>query len=120
MPDEPKPLSSHVSERTLYQVQVCRRKSASSNILLNEKFIGTEWERLHLNGMRFRCSDHEDTQAELDDGLFPYALAMSLAWEVASVEHAFAFKVRLVPYLVKTSYASYPQEPMEPLERHAP
>lgn len=112
-----KPLSTHTSERTLYQVQVRRRKHAKPTIVLNEKPIGTEWEPLPLLPKRYVLTEHVDTAAELDDGLFPYPLAMAEAWGVLSVEHAYCFEVRLVPHIVKTSYASYPQKPLPELNR---
>jgi hypothetical protein len=111
-------LSSHTTERTLFQVQVRRRKGTSPSIALNEKLIGEEWEPVPLPPRAYYFTDHFDTAAELHDGLFPYALAMREAWDVLSVEHARVFEVRLVPHLVKSSYASFPQEPMPELERN--
>lgn len=113
-----KPLSTHSAERTLYQVQVRRRLNARPSITLNGKFIDTEWEPMPLLSKAYQLTDHVDTCAELDDGLFPYPLAMHEAWGILSVEHAHAFEVRLVPHLVKTSYATFPQEPMLELDRH--
>lgn len=114
---EDKPLSTHTAERTLYQVQV--RQLTSRKILINEKLIGKEWEHYPLPpGRRFILNEHTDTAAEMYDNLFPFALAMKFAWEVLALEHGYTFDVRLVPYVVKTSYASYPQEPLLELDRN--
>lgn len=111
-----KPLSTHAAERTLYQVQIRRHKHIRPTFL-NGKLIGEEWERVPLPDRDYRITSHLDTAAELDDGLFPYALAMAEAWLALSYEHAYAFEVRLVPHLVKTSYAAFPQEPLPELDR---
>jgi len=113
-----KPLSSYSSERTLYQVQVRRREGTSPTILLNDRFIGEKWERLILPERAYLLTNHFDTAAELGDGLFPYAMAMAEAWGVFSVRHAHIFEVRLVPHLVKSTYASFAQEPLPELDRN--
>lgn len=111
-----KPLSTHSAERTLYQVQVRQRENTKPTFL-NQKLIGHEWESAPLPERRYKLTEHMDTAAELDEGLFPYALAMMEAWGILSVEHAHVFEVRLVPHVVKTSYASFPQEPLPELDR---
>lgn len=112
-----KPLSTHTAERTLYQVQV-RRREKTRPTYLNGKLIGHDWEQMPLPDRNYLITDHFDTAAELDDGLFPYALAMAEAWMVLSIEHAHVFEVRLVPHLVKTSYATFPQEPLPEVNRN--
>jgi hypothetical protein len=114
---EAKPLNTHSAERTLYQVQV--RQITSRKILINEKLIGKEWEIYPLPPNRgFYFNEFTDTAAEIWDNLFPFALAMKHAWEVLALEHGHTFDVRLVPHVVKTSYASYPQEPLLELDRN--
>ncbi len=111
-----KPRSTHTAERTLYQVQV-RRREGTQAICLTGKLIGHEWEPAPLPERYYLLTDHIDTAAELDEELFPYAMAMHEAWGILSVSHAYAFEVRLVPHVVKTSYASFAQEPLPELDR---
>lgn len=115
MTTEEKPTSTFSAERTLYQVQVRRRKGSPRNIALNEVFIGEDWEPIQLPDRAYTLTEHVETCAELDDGLFPYPMAMMEAWRILSTRHAHAFEVRLVPHKVKTSYATYPQEPLPAL-----
>lgn len=113
-----KPLSTHIAERTLYKVEVRQHYVGPRQFTLNGKSIGNEWEAYHPAPRHYNLNEHVDTVAELDDGLFPFVMAMAEAYWVLGVEHARAFEVRLVPHVVKTSYASYPQEPMEKLDRN--
>lgn len=113
-----KPTETHHAERTLYKVQVRRKRSASPSILLNGQLIGIEWVDAPLAEATYRFTEHTDTAAEIFNELFPYALAMNHAWSILSVAHAYAFEVRLVPHRVETSYSQLPLEPLPELDRN--
>jgi hypothetical protein len=69
-------LCSHSATRFLYQVEV----KSIGGILLEGVQIGREWEPAPRRNETFRMNCHNDCAADIDNGLFPYALAMSRAW----------------------------------------
>jgi hypothetical protein len=105
-------LCSHSATRFLYQVEV----KSIGGILLEGVQIGREWEPAPRRNETFRMNCHNDCAADIDNGLFPYALAMSRAWGILACEHAYAFQVRIVPHEVKTEYAANRLAPLAPLE----
>lgn len=111
------PLSTHSAERVLYQVQIRLREGKRLGFTMNDRAVGYEWQELILPPRGYCLSEHWDTAAEIDDNLLPYPLAMKEAWDVLATEHAHAFEVRLVPHVVKTSYAAYALDALPELER---